>query len=110
MEEFIEIQNYHEVQQINNKKETNDLITDQIEQSNNNMSIISSQLYNLNTIINDIESPTTTIIDEVSNKIDEMNTNIITAQTADILDQLNDQQERINNIEDKLDQILEALR
>ena len=108
MEEFIEIQNIQEVQQIDSRRETSNIINDQIEQQNTNMDIISTQLDSIGNVINNIQSPDVNLSDVVD-KIDELDTTIMTAQTADILEQLNSQQEQINGIEEKLDRILNAI-
>ena len=108
MEEFIEVQNIQEVQQIDARRETSNIINDQIEQQNTNMDIISTQLDSIGNVINNIQSPDVKLSDVVD-KIDELDTTIVTAQTADILEQLNSQQKQINGIEEKLDRILNAI-
>ena len=56
MEEFIEIQNIQEVQQIDSRRETSNIINDQIEQQNTNMDIISTQLNSIGNVINKSKS------------------------------------------------------
>lgn len=108
VEEEIEIQTYAEVQQIDNARETNQLLNNQTEIHNENMDIISTQLNNISDTLDNVQLSDVDL-SEVTDKINEIDTTIISTQNQDILETLSNQQDQINSIEDKLNIILEKL-
>ena len=108
MNEEIEVQNYNEVQQIDNRRIINDTIHEQIKEQTNNMETINQQLQDISSTINDIQ-PNNINLSEVTDKIDELDTNMISIQNQDILETLTNQQNQINSIEEKLNIILNKI-
>lgn len=108
VEEQIEIQTYAEVQQIDNARQTNQLLENQKEVHNENMDIISNQLNNISNTLDNVQLSDIDLT-EVTDKIDEIDTTIISTQNQDILETLSNQQDQINSIEEKVNIILEKL-
>ena len=108
VEEQIEIQTYAEVQQIDNARETNQLLNNQAEMHIENMNIISDQLNNISDAIDNAQTSNIDLT-EVTNKIDEIDTTTITTQNEDILETLSNQQDQINSIEEKINIILQKI-
>ena len=107
-EETIEVQTQAEVQQIDDRRKSNDVLTDQIATQTQNLQTINDQLDNIVTTISDIEvSPDSIDLSEVTDKLEDIDTTIITTQTQDTLEIVSDLQNRVSTIEEKLDLILE---
>lgn len=116
-QEEIIVQTADEVANIDFMRKTNDMITEQTAEIQNNMDTISEQLdiiidNNTNTISgysdpelvqNDVD------LSEVTELIENIDTALVESNTQDILVKLNQQQEQINNINEKLDLILSKL-
>lgn len=116
MVEEIEIQTVNDVKTIDYMRTTNDIINTTIEEQTTQTEIISEQLDNIQSSINNIEVTSDVDLNEVVDKIDNIDTTVIEAQAQDILSVVNQQQEQIdnmretiNNINDKLNQILEKI-
>ena len=106
MIEEIEIQTQAEVQQIDDRREANNILNNQIQVQTENMHDINTQLDNIVTTINDIEVPSDIDLSEVNEKLDNIDTTLVTTQTQDTLEIVSDLQERINTLEEKIDLIL----
>lgn len=106
MIEEIEIQTQAEVQQIDDRREANNILNNQIQTQTENMHDINTQLDNIVTTINDIEVPSDIDLSEVNEKLDNIDTTLVTTQTQDTLEIVSDLQERINTLEEKIDLIL----
>ena len=116
MVEEIEIQTANDVKTIDYMKTTNNMINQTIEEQTTQTEMISEQLDNIQSSINNIEVSSDIDLTEVVDKIDNIDTTIVEAQTQDILSVVNQQQERIdsmgesiNEINNKLNQLLEKL-
>ena len=116
MVEEIEIQTVNDVKTIDYMRTTNDIINTTIEEQTTQTEIISEQLDNIQSSINNIEVTSDVDLNEVVDKIDNIDTTVIEAHAQDILSVVNQQQEQIdnmretiNNINDKLNQILEKI-
>lgn len=108
VKEEIEIQTLEEVQQIDHRREISDLVDNKLSETNENMSVISSQLNNITSTIDNINVDNVNV-DEITNKLDEFDTTMITTQNQDILETLNNQQTQINSIEEKINTILSKI-
>ena len=108
VKEEIEIQTLEEVQQIDHRREISDLVDNKLSETNENMSVISSQLNNITSTIDNINVDNVNV-DEITNKLDEFDTTMITTQNQDILETLNNQQTQINSIEEKINIILNKI-
>lgn len=116
MVEEIEIQTINDVKTIDYMRTTNDIINTTIEEQTTQTEIISEQLDNIQSSINNIEVTSDIDLNEVVDKIDNIDTTVIEAQAQDILsvvnqqqEQIDDMKENINDINDKLNQILERI-
>ena len=108
--EYIEVQNFNQVQDIDSRRNTNNIISNQIETQVAGIESINNQLDEIVTAVNDAQFSTTDIdLTEVNDKLDNIDTTIITTQTQDILEIVNNQQEQINTIESKIDMILQKI-
>lgn len=114
--EYIEIQDYTEVQQIDNRKEIKEMVNDQIIEQTSNIENINNHLENISSALDNTSITGNIDLTEVTDKIDEIDTTIITAQTGDILLTVQEQKEEIENLkkqnntlEEKLDLILNKL-
>lgn len=114
--EYIEVQNYAEVQQIDNRKEIKDAVNNQIVEQTNNIENINNHLESISNTLESTSIGGNLNLTEITDKIDEIDTTIITAQTGDILLTVQQQQEQIENLqeqnntlENKLDLILNKL-
>lgn len=105
MTQEIEIQTNDELKIIDYRKETNEIINEKLNQTEN----ISAQLDTIQTSINNIDNSGNVDLSEVTDMIENIDTTIVEVQTQDILTIVNQQQEQINNINDKLDMILKKL-
>lgn len=108
VEETIEVQTFAEVQQIDNRREIQNALDNQISEQTNVISTINNQLENISTSIDNIQTGDVDLTD-ITNKIDEFDTNMITTQNQDIIETLSEQQSKINSIEEKLNTILNKL-
>lgn len=112
-QEEIIVQTADEVAQIDYKRLTNDIITAQTDEIQNNINNISEQLDVIidNTNSNTYDMPISSDIDlsNVTGLIEDIDTTIVEANTQDILIKLGQQQEQINDINNKLDLILSKL-
>ena len=113
VQEEIIVQTADEVAQIDYKRLTNDIITAQTDEIQNNINNISEQLDVIidSTNSNTYDMPISSDIDlsNVTNLIEDIDTTIVEANTQDILIKLGQQQEQINDINNKLDLILSKL-
>ena len=113
VQEEIIVQTADEVAQIDYRRLTNDTITAQTDEIQNNINNISEQLDVIidNTNSNTYDMPISSDIDlsNVTNLIEDIDTTIVEANTQDILIKLGQQQEQINDINNKLDLILSKL-
>lgn len=113
VQEEIIVQTADEVAQIDYKRLTNDIITAQTDEIQNNINNISEQLDVIidNTNSNTYDMPISSDIDlsNVTNLIEDIDTTIVEANTQDILIKLGQQQEQINDINNKLDLILSKI-
>lgn len=113
VQEEIIVQTADEVAQIDYKRLTNDIITAQTDEIQNNINNISEQLDVIidNANSNTYDMPISSDIDlsNVTNLIEDIDTTIVEANTQDILIKLGQQQEQINDINNKLDLILSKL-
>lgn len=114
--EYIEIQDYAEVQQIDNRREIKEMVNDQIIEQTSNIENINNHLENISSALDNTSITGNIDLTEVTDKIDEIDTTIITAQTGDILLTVQEQREEIENLkkqnntlEEKLDLILNKL-
>lgn len=114
--EYIEIQDYTEVQQIDNRKEIKEMVNNQIIEQTSNIENINNHLENISSALDNTSMTGNIDLTEVTDKIDEIDTTIITAQTGDILLTVQEQREEIENLkkqnntlEEKLDLILNKL-
>lgn len=111
MEEEIIIQTADEVSNIDYMKTTNDMLSEQNNQMQDNINMISEQLDvildNTNSITPAITTDTN--LSEVTQLIEDIDTTIVEANTQDILVKLNNQQQQINDINEKLNLILSKL-
>lgn len=105
MTQEIEIQTNDELKIIDYRKETNEIINEKLNQTEN----ISAQLDTIQTSIDNIDNSGNVDLSEVTDMIENIDTTIVEVQTQDILTIVNQQQEQINNINDKLDMILKKL-
>lgn len=116
-QEEIIAQTADEVANIDFMRKTNDIITEQTAEIQNNMDTISEQLdiiidNNTNTIsgYSDLELVQNDVdLSEVTELIENIDTALVESNTQDILVKLNQQQEQINDINEKLDLILSKL-
>lgn len=113
VQEEIIVQTADEVAQIDYRRLTNDIITAQTDEIQNNINNISEQLDVIidNTNSNTYNAPISSDIDlsNVTDLIEDIDTTIVEANTQDILIKLGQQQEQINDINNKLDLILSKL-
>lgn len=109
VEETIEIQTVDEVHQIDERRQMSEIIDNQAEEHNNNLSNINDQLIAISDTIDNIQVGDVDL-SEVTDKIDELDTTMITTQNQDILETLSAQQNQINSIEDKIDNILKVIK
>ena len=113
VQEEIIVQTADEVAQIDYKRLTNDIITAQTDEIQNNINNISEQLDVIidNTNSNTYDMPISSDIDlsNVTSLIEDIDTTIVEANTQDILIKLGQQQEQINDVNNKLDLILSKL-
>jgi hypothetical protein len=114
--EYIEVQDYVEVQQIDNRREIQNVVNNQIVEQTNNIENINNHLESISNALDSTSIGGNVDLTEVTEKIDEIDTTIITAQTGDILLTVQEQQEQIevlkeqnNTLESKLDLILSKL-
>lgn len=113
VQEEIIVQTADEVAQIDYKRLTNDIITAQTDEIQNNINNISEQLDviidNTNSNTYDMPIPSDIDLSNVTGLIEDIDTTIVEANTQDILIKLGQQQEQINDINNKLDLILSKL-
>lgn len=113
VQEEIIVQTADEVAQIDYRRLTNDIITAQTDEIQNNINNISDQLDVIidNTNSNTYNTPISSDIDlsNVTDLIENIDTTIVEVNTQDILVKLGQQQEQINDINNKLDLILSKL-
>lgn len=115
VQEEIIVQTADEVAQIDYRRLTNDIITAQTDEIQNNINNISEQLDviidNTNSNTYTYNTPISSDIDlsNVTDLIEDIDTTIVEANTQDILIKLGQQQEQINDINNKLDLILSKL-
>lgn len=113
VQEEIIVQTADEVAQIDYKRLTNDIITAQTDEIQNNINNISEQLDviidNTNSNTYDMPISSDSDLSNVTNLIEDIDTTIVEANTQDILIKLGQQQEQINDINNKLDLILSKL-
>lgn len=108
--EYIEVQNFKTVQEIDSRRETNNMVAGQIETQITHMETINNQLDNIANAINETQVPTSDIdITEVNDKLDSLDNTIITTNTENTLEIVNDLQNQINSIEEKVDTILDKI-
>ena len=114
--EYIEVQTYAEVQQIDNRKEIKDTVNNQIAEQSTNIENINNHLESISNALDNTPIGGSIDLTEITDKIDEIDTTVITAQTGDILLTVQEQQEQIeslkeqnNTLENKLDLILSKL-
>lgn len=106
--EFIEVQTYAEVQQIDSRKEMANVLNNQVSTQTDAMNTINDQLESISSTIDDIQIGDLDLT-EVTDKLDEIDTTMITTQNQDIIETLNEQQSQINSIENKINTILDKL-
>ena len=113
VQEEIVIQTADEVAQIDYRRLTNDMITAQTDEIQENIENISQQLDTIidNTNSNIYTPPISSDIDlsNVTELLEDIDTTIVESNTQDIIVRLNQQQEQINDINNKLDLILSKL-
>lgn len=114
--EYIEVQDYAEVQQIDNRKEIKEAVNNQINEQADNIKNINNHLESISSVLDNASLSGNVDLTEVTEKIDEIDTTIITAQTGDILLTVQEQKEEIetlkeqnNTLEEKIDLILNKL-
>lgn len=108
VEETIEVQTLAEVQQIDNRREIQNTLDNQISEQTNVINTINNQLESISTNIDNIQVSDIDLTD-VTDKIDKFDTEMITTQNQDIIETLGKQQNKINSIEEKLNTILNKL-
>ena len=115
MAEYIEVQNVAETQQIDHRREMNQVINTQVIEQTDTIKEISNQLDDIASTITDVQ-PNSVDLTEVIDKIDEIDPTLVTMQTKDILSIVQEQQDKIdllqeqnNTLENKLDLILQKL-
>lgn len=108
VEETIEVQTLAEVQQIDNRREIQNTLDNQISEQTNVINTINNQLESISTNIDNIQVSDIDLTD-VTDKIDNLDTEMITTQNQDIIETLSEQQNKINSIEEKLNTILNKL-
>lgn len=108
--EYIEVQDYNKVQEIDSRREISNVVSDQIETQITNMETINNQLDNIATAINETQIPVSDVdLTEVNDKLDSLDNTIITTNTENTIEMINDLQNQINSIEEKINTILDKI-
>lgn len=112
-QEEIIVQTADEVAQIDYKRFTNDIITNQSNEIKNDIVTISEQLDTIidNTTSNTYNTSISSDIDlsNITESIEKIDTTVMESNTQDILIKIRQQQDQIDDINNKLDLILSKL-